>query len=114
MIDVSDGLLADLGHLAEAGAVAIHVKLDCVPISHGLLQCAGREQAQEYALSAGDDYELCFTMPVDREAMLSKCLQTVKLNFTRIGIVATGSGVQLLDHNGAQLAYSNRGYDHFA
>lgn len=114
VIDVSDGLLADLGHLADAGSVAIQIDLDRVPISQKLRQCAGVEQAQQYALSAGDDYELCFTMPVEHEARLTRCLLAFSLDFTRIGKVTAGNGVQLLDSNGRQLAYTARGYDHFA
>ena len=114
MIDISDGLLADLGHIAEASSVAIHVDQDRVPISQNLLQCVGAEQAQQYALSAGDDYELCFTMSPAKEKQLARCLPSGGPAYTRIGTVLAGSGVQLLDHNGSLVEHPARGYDHFA
>ena len=114
MIDVSDGLLADLGHIAEASSVSIHVDQDRVPVSQNLLQCVGAEQARQYAMSAGDDYELCFTMPMEKEELLARCIPSAGPGYTRIGTVVAGSGVQLLDHNGSRVAYPTRGYDHFA
>lgn len=114
MIDISDGLLADLGHIAEASSVSIHVEQDRVPVSQNLLQCAGAEQARQYALSAGDDYELCFTMPVAKEELLARCMPSAGPGYTRIGTVVAGSGVQLLDHNGSLIEHPARGYDHFA
>ncbi len=114
MIDISDGLLADLGHLAQASSVSIQIEQERVPVSPNLLQCAGSEQALQYALSSGDDYELCFTMPVEKEDLLAACTASTGLRFTRIGTVSAGKGVQLLDHNGSPVTNTTRGYDHFA
>jgi len=114
MIDISDGLLADLGHIAEASSVSIHIEQDRVPVSENLLQCVGSDQARQYALSAGDDYELCFTMPAEKAERLMQCLPTGSPAYTRIGTVKEGSGVQILDHNGSLVANPASGYDHFA
>jgi len=114
MIDISDGLLADLGHISEASSVSIRIDQDCVPVSQNLLQCVGQERALQYALSSGDDYELCFTMPAEKEVLLARCIPFDGPAYTRIGTVTAGNDVQLLDHNGSLVVHPARGFDHFA
>jgi thiamine-monophosphate kinase len=63
-IDVSDGLLADLGHILRASSVGAELDLQAIPLSHALLKTVSLEHALQLALSAGDDYAVCFTSPL--------------------------------------------------
>ncbi|MEO0576869.1 MAG: thiamine-phosphate kinase [Pseudomonadota bacterium] len=101
-IDVSDGLLADLTHIAVASGVDATIHSDTLPLSAPLLQTFGREGATQLALTGGDDYVLCFTSPDSR---LADSLQGV----TRIGSLSSGAGSVSVD--GALLA--QKGYRHF-
>lgn len=106
-VDVSDGLLADAGHIAARSGVAVHVDADMLPISPELRELLGREQARECALRGGDDYELCFTAAADQRDALMYLSQTLDLPLTRIGRIAEGQGV----HVDGEAA--SGGYQHF-
>lgn len=69
-LDISDGLLGDLGHILKASHVGAELDLTSLPISDELIMVAGQQKALQYALNGGDDYELCFTWPVDKELVL--------------------------------------------
>ncbi len=99
-IDVSDGLIADLGHVAAASAVRIVVEGERVPLSAPLKAFWGDNVLQR-AVTAGDDYQIAFTAPPGLTGP-----------FTDIGRVETGQGVSLT-FNGAELALPSRGYRHF-
>lgn len=98
-IDVSDGLLADARHLAEASGVSLHLSSSAIPLTEALLCVAGTEQALRWALAGGDDYVLIFTLPPDAN-LPAGCYP--------IGHVGEGSGI-LLDGTEAREA----GYQHF-
>ena len=85
-IDVSDGLLADLGHLAEAGEVTVQVDAGKIPLSPAL---AGIGSTFEFVFS-GDDYELCFTAPPERAAAVQRAAQACAVPCTLIGKVCAG------------------------
>ena len=116
MIDVSDGLLGDLGHLlAASGQLGAVIDVEALPIPAGL-----RMQADDlrtaYALAGGDDYELCFTAaPSLMPAVLSACAGAL-LPVCRIGQVEAPGAVRLTDARGARWPVSAaglKGYDHF-
>ncbi len=105
-IDISDGLLADLGHILEASGVAAHVKIAVVP--------APTFQRDAW-LAGGDDYELVFTAPATKHADTAALSQTLGLALTCIGRIEDGPAgrIDLRDAQGTPIAAPRRGYDHF-
>jgi thiamine-monophosphate kinase len=111
-MDLSDGLTGDLPKLAQASGVAAHVAVDKLPISQALQEAASAEQAREWALSAGDDYELLFAVPPQRVAALQSAAAQLNLTLTIIGELRSGMGVTW-SLNGGDFTPSGSGYDHF-
>jgi thiamine-monophosphate kinase len=105
-IDISDGLFADLGKLLTASGVGGELDLDALPLSAELCDSFDRKTQRRFALSGGDDYELCFTVSPGR------ALPTTDTRVTRIGTVVAGE--QLSCHlDGALVPYEDSGYLHF-
>lgn len=107
-IDISDGLLADLEHLACASQCAVALDATRVPISKQLQQ-AFPNQAQQFALSGGDDYELAFTLPKDVDSEFLAGLEA--FSCVEVGDIHEGAGVSVIGLNEKITA---SGYDHFA
>jgi len=107
-IDISDGLLADLGHILERSGVGARLDVARLPISDSLRKVAGANRATELALAAGDDYELCFTVP-DRNTGRLNDLPVVP---TRIGTVEQEGGLRLF-RDGEPYRFAGDGFDHF-
>jgi thiamine-monophosphate kinase len=115
-IDVSDGLLADLGHILEESGVAAELRLDALPRSAALAACADAALAADCLLAGGDDYELVFTVPPFRRAEIEAIGGELGLRLTRIGVAVAGVAGQLVLRDGAgkPVAVPRTGYDHFA
>lgn len=107
-LDISDGLLADCGHIATASGVALQIQCASLPLSPALRRLAG-ERALECALAGGDDYRLAFTLPSE----LFPELRAQWLDVMAIGHVVAGQGVQLLDASGFCREVPSAGYQHF-
>jgi thiamine-monophosphate kinase len=110
-IDISDGLLADLGHILERSNVGARVDLESVPVTpalqehpHLILACA---------LAGGDDYELCFTAPVSLRDRIIAVSESVPVRATRIGSIVQAPGLIVADDQGKSIALPISGYDHF-
>ncbi len=117
-IDISDGLLADLGHILEASQMGAEIEFAAVPVSPTLRGQDARAPANELlarqcVLSGGDDYELCFTAPAARRAELAKIATRLNLPLTRIGEIVAGRGCIVHDAAGNPIHIEVRGYDHF-
>jgi thiamine-monophosphate kinase len=110
-IDISDGLLADLGHILQASGVGALIELDALPLSQALQQQLSLEQAWQFALTAGDDYELCFTVPPEKETQLQAVL--AEGTFKRIGTIEHESGLRCIDSVGQLFETELIGYQHF-
>jgi len=108
-LDISDGLLADCGHIALASEVGIQVERDRLPLSKALVAFLGASGAQEAALSGGDDYVLAFTLPSVELPRLLADGWPIHV----IGQVIAGQGVVLLDTDGQDITPQTRGYQHF-
>jgi len=111
-IDVSDGLLADLGHICSASGVAAEVLAGEIPISEELTAVVAGN-ALDLALTGGDDYELCFTAKPDSEQSLRELAALDNLSLTKIGTIRKGRGVECLNTEGEALSIDQRGYSHF-
>ncbi len=112
-IDLSDGLVGDLGHVIAASGVAAHVEADALPRS-AVLARQPVELQLECLLAGGDDYELLFTAPPGREAAVRAAAATAAVEVTRIGRIEPGAGLVVVGADGAPLAATFRGFDHFA
>jgi thiamine-monophosphate kinase len=112
-IDVSDGLVADLGHIAEASSARVVIDWESVPLS----PAAGRDRhhplVQRCALAGGDDYELAFTGPPGVGPELGLLGGRLGVALTRIGRIEAGAGVTVLDRAGKTVGLAETGFDHF-
>jgi thiamine-monophosphate kinase len=116
-IDISDGLVGDLPKLAQASGLAAHVDVERLPLSAALLTAVGAaatsQQARDWALAAGDDYELLLAVPAPRFAALEAVASRLNLKLTAVGQLMSGAGVTW-SLNGADFVPALRGFDHFA
>lgn len=113
LIDLSDGLVGDVGHIAAASRVRITIETERVPIAPTAVSALGHDDALEAALHGGEDYELCFvTDPgvVDVEYFKDQ----FGLRVTRVGTVSEGAGVWLSFADGTEREAAAAGFDHWA
>jgi len=116
-IDISDGLLADAGHVASASGVAIEIAAAKIPLSTPGAEWRDAQDDWDAAIadlaSCGDDYELLFTAPTARRRSIEMAAQVTRTPVARIGTVVRGEGVRLVGEDGALIATPRRGFDHF-
>ena len=111
-IDLSDGLVGDLSHLLKESGVGANIDLEALPLSESLQAECSPEQAIDYALSAGDDYELCFTIPEDNLDKLEQACKSTNCGFSKIGRITGGSEIRFCrDGNAVEINLS--AYQHF-
>lgn len=108
-LDISDGLLADCGHIASASGVALIVEQERLPLSAALRACVAEQTARQLALGGGDDYVLAFTLPTEKLDELRASEQPVYV----IGRVEAGQGVHVQDAEGRTIKPPLSGYQHF-
>lgn len=112
-IDISDGLLADLGHILECSHVAATIQLEKIACSWVMQKYLSLSLAVDCLLAGGDDYELCFTAPVVKRAEIEQLSQELTIPLSRIGKISQGEGLFILDANGNAITHEKKGYDHF-
>lgn len=110
-IDISDGLAADLGHILENSLVGANVIVDDLPLSKTLRQFVSQEEGIHLALTAGDDYELCFTIPENKKSQLETTLKD--FSYTCIGKITETPGLNFTFRNGDNYVQKTNGYQHF-
>ncbi|MDO8206854.1 MAG: thiamine-phosphate kinase [Gallionella sp.] len=112
-IDISDGLLGDLGHILDASHVGARVNFDELPVSASLRRFLDQPLGKQSALSGGDDYELCFTVPARRRGDVLNISERLALQLTCIGNIVAGQGCIVRDVAGNPITLESAGYDHF-
>ncbi|WP_339098513.1 thiamine-phosphate kinase [Pectobacterium brasiliense] len=113
-IDLSDGLISDLQHILKASECGARINLESIPQSDWLRGCVDEEQALRWALSGGEDYELCFTVPEINRGALELALGHLGADYTCIGQIGPSSeGLRFFrDNKATELNW--KGYDHFS
>ncbi|RLV59596.1 thiamine-phosphate kinase [Parashewanella curva] len=111
-IDLSDGLGSDINHINKASGTGARIDVDTLPLSEALVESVGKEQAIEYAISGGEDYELLFTVSDANESSLITSLKQTGVQFTKIGQITSGSE---LTFKQGKLKYHpvKQGFKHF-
>ena len=113
-IDISDGLLADLGHISRASRVGAELDINALPASEALLATFDTETRRVLQTAGGDDYELCFTAPKTARLAVEDAMHASDLPATRIGRITGDAGKPVLhDGDGADWLPPRAGYVHF-
>jgi len=106
-IDISDGLEQDLSHILKTSSVGAVIEVEKIPISEALLSHIKDTNDWSIPLCGGDDYELCFTVPEDKEEGLKKLSESCNVNITRIGVVTKSLGLQIEGYDGPRKSYQH-------
>lgn len=112
-IDISDGLLADLGHILESSRVAATIHFEKIACSSVMHKYLALSLAVDCLLAGGDDYELCFTAPARKRVEIEQLSLELAIPLTCIGTITEGEGLLILDVNGNAITHEKKGYDHF-
>jgi thiamine-monophosphate kinase len=114
-LDVSDGLASDAGHMAMASGISLSISAHDVPLSKAARDVLDADASrQETILTGGDDYELLFAVPGEREDHVARIAADLDIQLTRIGVCGEGQGIQILGPEGKPLSFGQSGYNHFA
>lgn len=112
-IDVSDGLLADLGHVCAASGVGARIDLDLLPASAALREAFDAARRRVFQATGGDDYELCFTAAPEHRSKVAEAGRNSDTPLSRVGSIVAGEGVQALDADDRPWTSPRTGYLHF-
>jgi len=113
-MDISDGLVADLGHICSASGLSAQIYEHELPVSGALGKVLERSSLYKNRIwNGGDDYELLFTVPAENQKQVDELSASLKIPLSRIGQMSDGSGVQLLDKDGQNISVESAGYRHF-
>ncbi|MEN8214560.1 MAG: thiamine-phosphate kinase [Pseudomonadota bacterium] len=112
-IDLSDGLIGDLGHIMQQSQVGATIELERLPVSQAVAEAIRADDDWSLPLSSGDDYELCFTLPEEKQRQLQQLSAKLDCQVTRIGVIEQQPGIRCITSAGKAVAVTS-GYDHFA
>jgi thiamine-monophosphate kinase len=114
MIDVSDGLAADLGHVLGASGVGARIELASLPLSPEVADAVSAEGDWGLPLASGDDYELCFCLPPERLERVQGLQEGLGVRISVVGYLSGEDGLSCLLDDGSTWRPAKSGYDHFA
>lgn len=112
-IDISDGLLGDLGHIIESSAVGAELSVNLLPLSDSAHCCVSERNQLLAALYGGDDYELCCTVPANLCEQFEEQARQLATAVTCIGEITAGSDIVCMDESGVPLPFKASSYQHF-
>ena len=112
-IDISDGLISDLEKMTTASQVGAEIHADRLPLSKSLRKECEIKTAWQYALSSGDDYELCFTVPPEKIDRLKSVFKSLDCGWQCIGEIVTGASIVVIDSQNNPIKIEKKGYEHF-
>lgn len=112
-LDISDGLVGDLGHILAASGVGATLNVDALPAGP-VLATMPTELKRRFCAAGGDDYELCFTAPASMRAAVVAAAARAATPVTRVGAIEAAPGLRLVDASGAALDLKLAGFDHFS
>lgn len=113
-IDISDGLLADLGHLCASSGLGAEIRAAAIPMAQAVAALLAQTPAlRSRVLSGGDDYELLFTVPSGNQRSVEDVSRDTGVPIRHVGEMVAADGVRCLDEDGATIPHESRGYAHF-
>ncbi len=112
-IDISDGLLSDLGHILDASQIGAELHPNDFPCSNLMQKYRSNPLTQSMILAGGDDYELCFTAPAEKHEEIIALGERLDLKLTKIGLITHGNGLIVRDINDEVFSIKETGFDHF-
>jgi thiamine-monophosphate kinase len=112
-IDLSDGLLADLGHVCRGSGNGSDLDLDSLPASEALMAFASGDARRFLQVAGGDDYELCFTAPSNRLEDVQRLADSVGVQLSWVGRITAKEGVRAFDADALEWQPPRKGYEHF-
>jgi thiamine-monophosphate kinase len=112
-IDISDGLIGDLGHILKRSGVGALLNVDALPVGTELAKQA-QDLRRRFALAGGDDYELCFIAPSSHRSAVLAAGKQAGTPVTRVGSITAQAGLQLTDAAGKSVQLAVSSFDHFA
>src|SRR6185436_3478511 len=112
-IDISDGLLSDLGHICERSGVGAAIEFAAIPCAAELMPLRGHALVTRAILTGGDDYELCFTAVAGRRSEIEALSARAGLALGRVGRIVAERGIVVADETGKPMSVQDGGFDHF-
>lgn len=112
-IDISDGLVADLGHICEQSSVGARVLLENIPVTSQVAEYLQQGGSWSTVVAGGDDYELCFTLPPEKLDLLDEVRPILDCELTQVGEIVSEQGVSCIMQDGTVLDCAGSGYQHF-
>jgi thiamine-monophosphate kinase len=118
-IDISDGLLSEIGHILNASMrkqsteLGAEIWLHHIPTSNYITSQMQQSTFQQFVLAGGDDYQLCFTAPPEKTSEIHCLSQTLSMPLTNIGYLTDSGKVVVLDHNNEHINITSKGFNHF-
>ena len=112
-IDISDGLISDLGHILGASHVGAEIEMEKIPLSEAMQQCINKQDAWNYALTSGDDYKLCFTASAEKHDWIVDAFKDINVPVNCIGKITSGRELNCKDSEDAYFEPTGSSYKHF-